>query len=97
MPQEKSSPPRGFGRPAHRPRSHESAHLIGDEVGDIHPHPMAPAGPATLITSQAELHTLLATLRTAGVFAYDSEFIGELTYVPRLCLIQVCWAGGDWP
>jgi ribonuclease D len=47
-----------------------------------------------LVTTQTELQTLLATLRNAGLFAYDSEFIGELTYVPRLCLIQVCWAGG---
>ena len=28
-------------------------------------------------------------LRICGRFGYDSEFIGELTYFPKLCLIQV--------
>ena len=32
---------------------------------------------------------LIEHLKQAGQFGYDSEFIGELTYVPKLCLIQV--------
>jgi len=32
---------------------------------------------------------LIEHLRGAGSFSYDSEFIGELTYTPKLCLIQV--------
>ncbi|MGH8612402.1 MAG: ribonuclease D, partial [Gammaproteobacteria bacterium] len=32
---------------------------------------------------------LIGRVRAAGTFAYDSEFIGELTYIPKLCLIQL--------
>jgi ribonuclease D len=44
--------------------------------------------PPQLITQQAQLLELLNHLRAVGSFAYDSEFIGELTYVPKLCLVQ---------
>ena len=32
---------------------------------------------------------MIVNLRSDGSFAYDSEFIGELTYHPQLCLVQV--------
>jgi ribonuclease D len=41
------------------------------------------------VDRQEDLLELLDHLRSAGRFAYDSEFIGELTYIPKLCLIQV--------
>ena len=49
---------------------------------------MATNEPPKLITRQEQLSELLDHLRVAGSFAFDSEFIGELTYVPKLCLIQ---------
>lgn len=52
-------------------------------------HPYVPKGPAVLVNSKAEFRELIDHLRCSGRFAYDSEFIGELTYVPKLCLIQV--------
>lgn len=52
-------------------------------------HPIVPRGEAELITSDDALSQLIQRLRTIGSFAYDSEFIGELTYFPKLCLIQV--------
>jgi ribonuclease D len=48
-----------------------------------------PRGAAALISQQQELDALIGELREAGSFAYDTEFIGELTYHPILCLVQV--------
>ncbi len=76
-------------RSAHRSRSHESAHAEEDRPAAALDHPLVPAGNARLIVDQPALETLLGELRAAGTFAYDTEFIGELTYHPNLCLIQV--------
>jgi ribonuclease D len=79
-------------RSDHRSRSHESAHadeeLSGSEATPME-HPLVPRGQPELITSDDALSQLLEKLRTTGSFAYDTEFIGELTYFPKLCLIQV--------
>ena len=87
-------------RAAHRARAHESAHadegngeVAEAPAGPAHAHPLVPAGPADLITTDEQLEGLVAHLRGAGSFAYDSEFIGEMTYFPKLCLIQVATAG----
>jgi ribonuclease D len=90
---EKDKPSRNFMsyRSAHRARSHASAHAeedTGPGAGHIE-HALVPKGPATLIKQPAQLEELIAELRSLGQFGYDSEFIGELTYVPKLCLIQV--------
>jgi len=80
-------------RGAHRARSHESAHAeVTDEAQAqlaTSDHALAPKGAAVLISDAEGLSELLNHLRSAGSFAYDSEFIGELTYIPKLCLIQV--------
>jgi ribonuclease D len=46
-------------------------------------------GGPVLIESQPALDALLGRLRSAGSFAYDSEFIGEASYTPKLCLVQI--------
>lgn len=70
---------------------HEQAHA--DQALEASPalieHPLIPRGEATIITTQDQLVDLLSHLRESQSFAYDSEFIGELTYVPKLCLVQV--------
>lgn len=82
----------------HRARSHDSAHSA--DSGDPHPavavHPLIPSGPAQFVDSDPGLVRLIATLRAEGSFAYDSEFIGELSYYPKLCLIQVATRSGVW-
>lgn len=82
-------------RSAHRSRSHDSAHAESDDAGGHHDHvdhPLVPRGPAPLLVDQDSLDKLVDELRAAGAFAYDTEFIGELSYHPLLCVIQVATA-----
>lgn len=93
LPPQPGKPSRGHAsyRSAHRARSHESAHAEGDSRTDKHiDDPLVPTGQATLVSDDASLAELIDHLRSVGRFGYDSEFIGELTYFPKLCVIQVC-------
>ena len=81
-------------RARHRQRAHEEAHADEDPGGEL-PVPeavVAPRGAAALLGTDAEIAELIAHLRQSGSFAYDSEFIGESSYHPFLCLIQVATA-----
>ena len=84
---------RPYSRADHRARAHASAHsdapLPPENTPDL---PLVPKGAAPLLTTNEELHELIEHLRASGKFAYDSEFIGELTYHPKLCLVQVASA-----
>jgi ribonuclease D len=98
LPSNQPQRPKGrfhHARAAHRARAHESAHAE-DNTGDADharpSHPLVPSGPASVITTDEQLEELIADVRSAGSFAYDSEFIGEMTYFPRLCLIQAATA-----
>lgn len=85
----KKSPPR-YSRAHHRARQHESAHAEASSTAQESPieHPLVPRGAGELIDTNASLSEFIAHLRSVGSFAYDSEFIGELSYHPQLCLIQ---------
>jgi len=81
-------------RSNHRARNHESAHAEsaqGDTTDPQVSHPLVSTKKASVVQTQPQLTQLIEQLRQAGRFAYDSEFIGELSYVPKLCLIQVAW------
>jgi ribonuclease D len=72
-----------------RAQSHAAAHAQATLPEAIPEHPLIPRGPVALIDTAAGLAELVQYLRSMGGFAYDSEFIGEMSYHPKLCLIQV--------
>jgi ribonuclease D len=77
-------------RPQHRARSHDDAHTAEEahDPGDSRANPLVFRGDAKLVTTQRGLLELIERLRAERSFAYDSEFIGELSYLPKLCVIQ---------
>src|SRR5687768_3028961 len=77
----------------YRARSHESAHAADEGKPSAIPDlPLVPRNQPALLSSAEEVGELISHLRAEGRFAYDSEFIGELTYHPKLCVIQVATA-----
>jgi len=77
-------------RAPHRARSDEEAHAVNDghQHAAILDHAMVCRAEPDLVTTPVGLDSLLNELRTAGSFGYDTEFIGEQSYHPRLCLVQ---------
>ncbi len=52
-------------------------------------HQLVARGEAQLVTSDTALAEVIAHVREEGVFAYDTEFIGEESYWPRICVVQI--------
>jgi ribonuclease D len=78
-------------RTRHRAEAHAAAHAEDAHHKPHQPidHPLVPRGGADLITDDARLADLIDHVRAEGRFGYDSEFIGELTYDPKLCVLQI--------
>ena len=72
-----------------RERHHAASQ--GEETADTPhlEHSLVARGEARLIASTAELEAELAHVREKGVFAYDTEFIGEESYWPKICVVQL--------
>lgn len=84
----------GYSRSAKRQAQHETAHSADDDVSEAAgalsvDGVLVFRGPPELVQTQDALEALLGRLRAAGSFAYDSEFIGEASYTPKLCLVQI--------
>lgn len=52
---------------------------------------------ADTATDAAAVEELASTLRAAGIFTIDLEFVSESRYVPELCLVQVGWGDPSSP
>ena len=72
-----------------RERQHAASQDDNPELTPHLEHQMVPRGDAQLITNKDELAEALAHVREQGVFAYDTEFIGEESYWPRICVVQL--------
>ncbi|MFM7052817.1 MAG: ribonuclease D [Planctomycetota bacterium] len=69
---------------------HHAATQDDDAPGAPHlEHQLVPRGDAELVTTAPQLASLLAHIREKGLFAYDTEFIGEESYWPRICVVQL--------
>ncbi|MEM6459322.1 MAG: HRDC domain-containing protein [Planctomycetota bacterium] len=83
-------------RSPHRQRAHDEAHEDEAPPPAVLEHDLVPGGPIETVSDAAGLAGLIDTLRSAGRFGYDTEFIGEQTFYPRFCLIQVATAERVW-
>ena len=74
-----------------RARHHREAHQAhpGDAAQPPLKHPFVPQNEPTLIRDQERYVELVHHLRSKPMFAFDTEFIGEVTYFPKTCLVQV--------
>ncbi|MFN3168456.1 MAG: ribonuclease D [Phycisphaeraceae bacterium] len=77
-------------RGRHRRLSDEAAHDHDKPFSPppIIEHPLVCADQPALVTTPNQLAEAIDHLRSAGTFGYDTEFIGEDSYYPHLCVIQ---------
>ncbi|MEM9752489.1 MAG: HRDC domain-containing protein [Planctomycetota bacterium] len=76
-------------RPPHRRIADAQTHEDTDALPPIFDHPLVPRNAPAMVDTDDALARLIHQLREAGRFAYDTEFIGEQTFHPVFCLIQV--------
>lgn len=69
--------------------SDTEAHAADAESMSIPDHPRICAGDPELVEDKKAFRAIVKDLRASGEFAFDTEFIGEYTYYPKVCLIQV--------
>lgn len=84
----------GTRRSQNHKQAHEDAHPT--QFADVPSDPMIPLDVQPIVTTQSALERMIVALREAGSFAYDSEFIGEQSYFPRLCVLQVATTQHIW-
>ena len=52
-------------------------------------HARIPSDPAEVLTTLEEVEAFCSEAQSEGEVAYDTEFIGEESYIPKICLVQL--------
>jgi ribonuclease D len=73
-----------------REQSHQEWHGAGQgqDFAPLTEHPLASQLPPVMVATADALADMVEHLRAVGSFAYDSEFIGEQSYISQLCVVQ---------
>ncbi len=79
-------------RRKHRLLSHKQSHEDGTITPILQGNPLISTEDALWIDKEQDFLSLCKELKENGVFAFDTEFIGEDSYHPFICLIQVATA-----
>ena len=84
------------GRASYRRRKRAQMHAEAESeavaFSEIARHEDVVQGKPEMVVEPEALASLVDHIRDAGSFAYDTEFIGEETFYPRICLVQVATA-----
>ena len=78
----------------HRQQSHNQSHAEAKITPVLLGNPLVPTDEATWIDEESQFLQLCEELQANKVFAFDTEFIGEDSYFPFTCLIQVATVKG---
>jgi ribonuclease D len=89
MSSKKAQNPAAQYRARLRARHHLDAHSAPVVQNSIPDHHLVYRGDSEWVTTDKHLAAVLDHCREIGTFGYDSEFIGESSYHPRLCLLQI--------
>jgi ribonuclease D len=80
---------------SHRRKRRSAHHLQADAAAEPLPateaieHELVPAGEPAMVETPEAVASLVEVLRTEPVIAFDTEFIGEESFRPRVCLVQI--------
>ena len=80
---------RASHRRNHRQQSHNQSHAEAAITPVLQGNPLVPTEEAIWIEDEQAFLQLCNELKENGLFAFDTEFIGEDSYYPFTCLIQV--------
>jgi ribonuclease D len=85
-----------FRSSRHKAAHDDDAPARKSERAKLKAHPLVPDGKPIVVDDADALAQACRSLREAGTFAFDTEFIGENTYHPVLCLVQAATADRIW-
>ena len=77
-----------------RAQHHANAERDQDQHSDkpTFQHAMVPKGNYELLESAEAVAEFIQHVRAMGVIAFDTEFIGEESFRPKICLVQIATA-----